>query len=98
MMLKQGQIINDGDSDLIVCDVKEYEGKTYAYMMNDNNSEVGFYEVVDLGEEYDFNLVEDEKLNKELILIFAKDYANKNPEIVEEVNQIINNIEESEEN
>ena len=41
MILKQGQIINDGDSDLIVCDVKEYEGKTYAYMMNDNNSKWG---------------------------------------------------------
>ena len=79
MILEEGQIINDGENDLIVCATKEHEGAWYAYVLNDKTDEVGFYKVKDLGEDYDFELVEDEKLIQELILAFAKDYAKENP-------------------
>ena len=77
MILEQGQIINDGENDLIVCATKEYENNWYAYVLNSETDEVGFYKVKDIGNDYDFELVEDEKNIEELILVFAKDYANE---------------------
>ena len=89
MKLEVGQIINDGDNDLIVSALKEHEGSLYAYVMNINTDEVGFYKVIDLGEEYDFKLVEDDKTINELFLMFAKDYATKNPEAFDRIKKSI---------
>ena len=89
MILDKGQIINDGENDLIVCATKEYEGLWYAYVLNNKTDEVGFYKVTDLGEDYDFELVEDEKKIKELVLLFGKDYIKENPNVISKVQQII---------
>ena len=89
MKLEVGQIINDGDNDLIVSALKEHEGNLYAYVMNIKTDEVGFYKVIDLGEEYDFKLVEDDKTINELFLMIAKDYAAKNPEAFDNIKKII---------
>ena len=41
------------------------------------SDELEFYKVNDLREEYDFELVEDERQIQELILVFAKEYVEK---------------------
>lgn len=87
MILKEGQIINDGENDLIICAVKEHEKSWYIYTLNEEYDELGFYKVNDLGEEYDFELVEDEKQIQELILVFAKEYAEKNPNVLRELKE-----------
>ena len=60
MNLKVGQVINDGFNDLIICAVKEHENSWYIYTLNEESDQLGFYKVNDLGEEYSFELVEDE--------------------------------------
>ena len=99
MILEEGQVINDGENDLIVCATKEYKGTWYAYLLKDNTDEVAFYEVRDLGDDYDFKLVEDKKKISELILFFSKDYAEKNPDAIKELDEYINsNIDVENEN
>ena len=90
MNLKVGQVINDGFNDLIICAVKEHEKSWYIYTLNEESDQLGFYKVNDLGEEYSFELVEDEKQIQELILIFAKEYAEKNPNVLKELEELNN--------
>lgn len=89
-MLKEGQLIKDGESNLIICSVKEYDGFIYAYVLNDKTNEVGFYKVNVENGIYDFELEEDKKQVEELILVFAKDYVSKNPQAIEDLEKLIN--------
>ena len=95
-MLKAGHIIKDENDDLIVCSTKEFGNILYAYIMNDTTKEFGFYKVDIQEDTYNLELVEDEKKLQELILIFAKDYIEKNPEVVKKIENITNLEEEDE--
>lgn len=98
MLLKEGQVINDGENDLIVCATKEYKGTWYAYLLKDNTDEVGFYKINIENGVYNFELVENKKEIEELILLFAKEYAEKNPNALKELDEYINSNDEEESN
>ena len=74
MILKKGQIVNDGENDLIVCDVKLFENQWYAYLLNEVTCDVSFYKVIIHEDKYDFEEVVDEKLLEKIIRFFS----NKN--------------------
>ena len=84
MILKEGQIINDGE-----CATKEHEGFWYVYVLNDEKDELGFYKITIENDIYNFELVEDSKKVEELILLFAKDYAEKNPDATKELKEFM---------
>ena len=97
-LAKEEQIINDGENDLIVCATKEYKGTWYAYLLKDNTDEVGFYKINIENGVYNFELVENKKEIEELILLFAKEYAEKNPNALKELDEYINSNDEEESN
>jgi len=98
MILEPGCYISNGsNSKLLVCDVQQYKEKWYAYMLNEENDEVLFYQVTVDDKNHNFSRVKDEKLVQELILAFAKDYVSKNPDTLLELEElgILNKKEEN---
>ncbi len=73
MILKKGQIVNDGANNLIVCDVRIFENNWYAYLLNESTDEVSFYKVIIDDVKYDFIEVIDEKLLQKLVIFFANE-------------------------
>ena len=76
-MFEQGQAINDGEKNLIICDTLKINNKVYIYVLNEDNYEVGFYEVLDTDDSYNFKLVKDEKIIREIMLLISKKFLSK---------------------
>ena len=67
-MIEEGMEFNINGTDFLVCDVREYEGKVYANLMSNNGKlNYDFYEITKNGENFKFNLVENEELINNLI-------------------------------
>ena len=71
MILKKGQIVNDGENDLIVCDVRLFEDDWYAYLLNESTEEVSFYKIIIDEEKYDFIEIVNKNLLGRLVQFFA---------------------------
>ena len=51
MNLEIGQYINDGQRDLLVCEIKEYENILYVYLLDEERDESYFYKMIKVGED-----------------------------------------------
>ena len=71
MILKKGQIVNDGENDLIVCDVRLFKDDWYAYLLNESTEEVSFYKIIIDEEKYDFIEIVNKNLLGRLVQFFA---------------------------
>lgn len=71
MNLEVGQYINDGKYDLLVCAIKEYEGKNYVYLLNEIKDEAFFCEMKKSGELWQFVKEKNESQIKQLIIHFS---------------------------
>lgn len=71
MNLEIGQYISDGENDLLVCDIKEYEGKLYVYLLNENQDEAFFCEMKKQGDLWQFTREKNAAQIKQLIIYFS---------------------------
>jgi len=71
MNLEVGQYINDGQNDLLVCDIKNYEGKRYVYLLDEKKDESYFYEMKKVNDLWEFKKEKNENQIKQLIIHFS---------------------------
>lgn len=71
MTIEPGIYLNNGESELLVADVRDYKEKKYAYLI-DENEEVGYFvEIIREGNGFKFNRVQSEQLTKLLLIEFS---------------------------
>ena len=70
-MLEIGQYINDGQRDLLVCEIKQYEGKKYVYLLDEQMDEAYFYEMKKINNLWHFVKETNESQIKQLIIYFS---------------------------
>ena len=69
--LEVGQYITDGENELLVCSIKEYENKLYVYLINEIKDEGYFYEMTRDGELWKFTKETSPAQIKQLIIHFS---------------------------
>ena len=77
MMLEQGQYINDGEKDLLVCAVKQIDDIWYVYLLDEEKTEFSFYRVDVDENNHNFTEIVDEKELDKLIREFANKLAKE---------------------
>ena len=78
MILEKGNLVNDGENDLLICSAITYDKKEYVLLLNMETDELGFYYVKMNNDIYDFSLVKDENLIEKLLFHSAKNFLKKN--------------------
>ena len=71
MNIEIGQYINDGQRDLLVSAIEEYNGKLYIYLIDEINDVSDFYEIDKENDVYNFKRIDDEPLIQQLIIHFS---------------------------
>lgn len=71
MNLEIGQYINDGQRDLLVCDIKQYEGKKYVYLLDEQIDKAYFFEMRKVNDLWQFIKETNEPQIKQLIIHFS---------------------------
>lgn len=71
MNLEIGQYIHDGESELLVCEIKEYENKLYIYLLDEEKDEAYFYEMKRVGDGWEFNRETNAGQIQQLIIHFS---------------------------
>lgn len=71
MNLEVGQYINDGEKDLLVCGIKNYENKRYVFLLDEKNDEAYFYEMKKQGDLWEFSREKNPAQIKQLIIHFS---------------------------
>lgn len=72
MNVEVGQYITNGAVDLLVVNIKDYEGKKYAQLLDEKNEILYFCEMTREGEGWKFQRVTSDNLCKALIIHFSE--------------------------
>ncbi len=63
-----GDIVNDGENDLVVCDVEKIDGKDYVLFFDKTTTKIALYEVIQTETQFNYNLVNDDVLLGKVIM------------------------------
>lgn len=71
MNIEIGQYVSNGKVNLIVGDIQEYKGKTYALLVDEKNELLYFCELERKEDGWNFNRVTSDSLTQQLLIHFS---------------------------
>jgi len=69
---EKGDIVNDGENDLLVCAVEKIDDKTYVLLFDEKTIKLALYEVTETADSFDYTLVHDDAMMGKVMLNIAK--------------------------